>query len=92
MFRFRMTTLYWYCKVNIGAIKEFFIRNTLVAIIFFIQWIFGNALWYYISIFGTGWLRAFAVSYIAFFIHTACDGKGCLLLYSEMDCETHFED
>lgn len=66
MLRFRLHTLYWYCKVNIGAIKDFFIRNTLVAVIFFIQWILGNGIWYYISVFGTGWLRAFAISYIGF--------------------------
>lgn len=69
MFRFKMTTLYWYCKVNAVRIKDFFIRSTLIAILFGIQWVLGNLVWYAFAFVPLG-LPAkfvwFARGYIAF--------------------------
>ncbi len=63
---FTWYTLYWYARINIDLIKAFFLRNTLVAIIFFVQWIFGNVIWYYIAIMNWGWWSWFARVYLAF--------------------------
>ena len=63
---FNLYTLYWYAKVNIDLIKHFFLRNTLVAIIFFIEWVIGNLIWYYIAVMNWGWLSWFARVWLAF--------------------------
>lgn len=65
-FRFNLLTVYWFAKVNVDLIKAFFLRNTLIAIIFFIQWILGNLIWYYIALMNWGWISWFARAYLIF--------------------------
>lgn len=65
-FRFNIHILFLYAKVNIGLIRNFFLRNTLVSIIFFIEWVIGNLIWYYIAVMNWGWLSWFARVWLAF--------------------------
>ncbi|NBL01059.1 MAG: hypothetical protein EOM50_24300 [Erysipelotrichia bacterium] len=85
MLGFKFHVFRMYLKVNVHRLREFAIRNTLVAVIFLIQWILGNLVWYAFAFIPMGlpkFFVRFARGYIGFLYSPAAAEKAFYYIFA----------